>query len=194
MMEPQQVPGASRTSRSWVPRPLQQLLRRVQHNHALEHATITLLTQQYPGARVMGISGPTGFVLYSSLTAEEIIPAARQALSALKAGESWLAVHANCGTNLVITAMLTTMASLLGLGYGRRSKRGLLDVAQRLPQVVLFNAAALFFAEPVARWVQTNVTTDPDLGGTEISSFFTDFHGGLRRVRVQTRQLRESKG
>lgn len=174
-----------------MPKPLRHVFRRIQRNHALEHATINLLTQQYPGARVMGISGPMGFVLYSSLTAEEIIPTARKALSALKAGESWLAIHANCGTNIVITAMLTTAASLIGLGYGGRSRRGLLDLAQRLPQVVLLNAAALFVAEPVARWVQTNLMTDPNLGDFEISSVFTDFQGGLRRVRIHTRQVRE---
>lgn len=138
----------------------------------------------------MGISGPMGFVLYSSLTAEEIIPAARRALSALQAGESWLATHADCGTNLVITAMLTTVASLLGLGYGRRHRSDLRDLAERLPQTVLLNAVALFVAEPVARWVQMNLTTDPNLGDVEISSFFTDFQGGLRRVRVHTRQVR----
>jgi hypothetical protein len=169
------------------------LFGKIQRNHALEHATINLLTQQYPGARVMGISGPMGFALYSSLTADEVIPAVRQALTALQAGEAWLAVHENCGTNLVITAMMTTLASLLGLGYGRRSRRGLSDLVQRLPQVVLLNAAALAAAEPVARWVQTNWMTNPDLGDTEISSFFTDFQGGLRRVRVHTRQVRASQ-
>ena len=169
-------------------KPIKRLFRRVQRNHALEHATINLLSQQYPGARVVGFSGPMGFTLYSSLTAEQIISAARQALSALKAGESKLAVHENCGTNLVITAMLTTLATILGLGYGRRSRRGPLDLAERLPQAVLLNTVALAVAEPVSRWVQTNVTTDPVLDEVEISSFFTDYQGGRLRIRVHTRQ------
>ncbi|MCU0519979.1 MAG: DUF6391 domain-containing protein [Anaerolineae bacterium] len=192
-MELRNVSSPARANCLRLPRPLQRLFGKIQRNHALEHATINLLTQQYPGARVMGISGPMGFALYSSLTADEVIPAVRQALTALQAGEAWLAVHENCGTNLVITAMMTTLASLLGLGYGRRSRRGLSDLVQRLPQVVLLNAAALAAAEPVARWVQTNWMTNPDLGDTEISSFFTDFQGGLRRVRVHTRQVRASQ-
>lgn len=171
-----------------ISRPLLDLVRRIQRNHALEHATINLLTQQYPGARIVGISGPLGFALYSSLTAEEIVPAARRALSALQSGQSDLAIHASCGTNLVVTAVLTTLASFLGLGCGRRSKQSLSDLAQRLPQVVLLNAAALIFAEPIARWVQGHLTTDTDLATTEIASVFTDIQSGLHRVRVHTRQ------
>lgn len=161
------------------------MLQRVQRNHALEHATINLLSRRYPKANIMGFSGPLGFTLYSSLTAEEIIPAAREALRALKAGDAALAVHENCGTNLVITAMLTTSATLLGLGL--RSRRSFRDFLERLPQAVLLNAVALIFAGPLARWVQSNVTTDPDVRNVEIASFFTDYQGGLRRIRVHTR-------
>ncbi len=175
---------------SRISQPLLDLFRRIQRNHALEHATINLLTQQYPGARIVGISGPLGFSLYSSLTAEEIVPAARRALGALQSGESSLAIHANCGTNLVVTAVLTTVASFLGLGGNRRSRQSLSDLAHRLPQVVLLNVAALFLAEPVARWVQGHVTTNADLSTTEISAVFTDIQSGLHRVRVHTRQVR----
>jgi len=187
------VPSQSREKRLRIPKPLRDAFRRVQRNHALEHATINLLTRKHPGARVMGISGPMGFVLYSSLTAEDIIPVTRQALAALKSGQAGLAIHANCGTNLVITAILTTAASLLGLGHGRRSRRSLGDLVQRLPQTVLLNTVALSLSGPVASWVQANLMTDPDLGGTEISSIFTDFQGGLHRVRVHTRQVMGSR-
>jgi hypothetical protein len=157
----------------------------VQHNHALEHATINLLSRRYPKAQIVGLSGPLGFTLYSSLTAEEIIPAAREALRALRAGDVDLAVHENCGTNLVITASLTTLATLVGLGL--RSRRSFRQFLERLPQAVLLNTVALVAAGPLARWVQANVTTNPDVGGVEIASFFTDYQGGLRRVRVHTR-------
>ncbi|MBN1246964.1 MAG: hypothetical protein JXC32_04860 [Anaerolineae bacterium] len=168
---------------------------RIRQNHALEHATINLLSRRYADAQVMGVSGPAGFTLYSTLTAEEIVPTVRRALEALKGGESGLAVHAHCGTNLVITAGATTVATLLGLGYvpdllrekeaGRQ--RSWMGLVERLPQAVLLNAVALVAAMPVARWVQANVTTRAEVGDLEIASFFTDYRGGMNRVRVRTR-------
>ncbi len=171
-------------------------LQRVRQNHALEHATINLLSRRYPGSQVVGFSSPAGFTLYSSLTTEEINLAARQALGALKAGESQLAVHENCGTNLVITAALTTLATVVGLGAGhlgqgdgRSSRSRYLAFLERVPQAILFNVIALVVANPLARWVQSRVTTDPNLSQVEISSIFTDYHGTLRRVRVHTRRV-----
>lgn len=172
-------------------------LERTRQNHALEHATINLLTRRYGGAHVMGVSGPAGFTLYATLTAEEIVPAAQAALDALKAGDHALAIHENCGTNLVITAGFATLATILGLGYlpgrdgeGDESQRRVwLRFLERLPQAVLLNALALVFAAPVARWVQANVTTHGDVDDLEIASFFTDTQGGLNRVRVHTRRM-----
>ncbi|MGC9347051.1 MAG: DUF6391 domain-containing protein [Anaerolineae bacterium] len=163
---------------------LRKLLQRIQHNHALEHATINLLSRRYPKAQIVGFSGPGGFTIYTNLTAEEVVPAARQALRHLKDGEVALAVHDNCGTNLVVTAGLTTIATVIGLGL--RRKRRLLDVLERVPQAMLLNALAVMVATPLGHWVQTNVTTDPDVAGVEITSFVTDYQGSMRRVRVHT--------
>jgi hypothetical protein len=168
---------------------------RIRQNHALEHATINLLSRRFAGAHAMGISGPSGFTLYSTLTAEEIIPTARAALTALQGGAASLAVHENCGTNLVITAAATTLATLLGLGYipdplktrQESGRRAWLSFAERLPQAVLLNVVALIVATPVAHWVQANVTTSPDVDDLEIASVFTDYRGGMSRVRVRTR-------
>ena len=171
------------------------ILNRTRRNHALEHATINLLTRRHPGARVLGVSGPRGFSLYSNLGGEQVIPAARAALRELQAGNSRLALHENCGTNLVISAALTTLATLLGLRYSpvgppskRNPRRAWGDFLERLPQVILLNAMALTTAVPVARWVQANVTTDAGVADLEIASFFTDYHGGMGRIRVHTRR------
>jgi len=177
----------------------EQLLNRLRRNHALEHATINLLSRRHPGAHLVGVSGPQGFTLYSSMGAEDIIPVAREALRALRSGDAALAVHENCGTNLVITAVLTTLATILGLRYvpggartaTRDTDRAWWNFLERLPHAILLNAMALVVAMPVARWVQTNVTTSPDVEGLEIVSFFTDSQGGLSRIRVHTRLSRE---
>ena len=98
------------------------LWRHTRRNHALEHATINLLNQRYPDAHVVGLSDPFGFTIYTSLTAEEVVPATNQALSRLKAGETLLSLHQQCGTNLVVAAMLTTTASLIGLSHKANSE------------------------------------------------------------------------
>lgn len=165
---------------------LANLLRRVQRNHALEHATINMLSRRYPKAHLIGLSGPGGFTLLTSLTAEEIVPAVRQALAALKSGDVALAVHENCGTNLVVTAALTTLATFIGLGLQRKRKAR--DLLERVPQAMVLNALAVMAATPLGHWVQENVTTDSDVRDLEIASFFTDYQGNMRRIRVHTRQ------
>lgn len=162
------------------------LLQHVRRNHALEHATINLIAQQFPLAQVVGFSGPWGFTLYTSLTAEEIVPAVMKALQRLKAGESNLRIHANCGTNLAVTAMITVLVTLVGLGREATWRKR----AERFPNLVLLNVLALIIARPAGEWVQANITTDPDLTNVEIASIFTDYQGSLRRIRVHTRQVK----
>jgi len=157
----------------------------VRRNHALEHATLNLLGKQYPGAQAMGISGPLGFTIFTSLTAEEVVPAAMEALKKLKAGEGALRVHRNCGTNTVVTATLTTLATLLGIQGTKPSPRKFLE---RLPHLILLNVLALLVAPTLAEWAQGTLTTDSDLANVEIASVFTDYCRGLQRIRVHTRQ------
>jgi hypothetical protein len=160
-------------------------LDRIRRNHALEHATLNLLGRQYPGAQAMGMSGPRGFTIYTSLTAEEIVPAVMEALKRLKAGEAALRVHRHCGTNMVVTATLTTLATLLGI---QSTKPSLRKHIGRLPHLILLNVLALFVAPPLAEWVQGTLTTDPDLASVEVASVFTDYFRGMQRIRVHTRQ------
>jgi hypothetical protein len=171
-----------------------ELLTRTRRNHALEHATMNLLVRRYPDAQIAGMSGPLGFTLLSSLTGEQIIPTVRQALGSLKVGQGDLALHENCGTNLVVTAALTTVATLAGLGaYAlpqsreTRTPRGLLE---RLPRMVLLNVAALAAASPLSRWVQAKVTTNADVKDMEIASVVTDYRGRLHHISVHTRHGR----
>ncbi|MBN2392816.1 MAG: hypothetical protein JXR84_18945 [Anaerolineae bacterium] len=162
------------------------LVDRIRRNHALEHATLNLLGKQHPSAQAMGLSGPRGFTIYTSLTAEEIVPAVMEALKRLKAGEGTLRVHRNCGTNTIVTATLTTLATLFGIGGTKPSLRKSLE---RLPHLILLNVLALLAAPPLAEWVQGTLTTDPNVADVEIASVFTDYYRGLQRIRVHTRQI-----
>ncbi|HOT93261.1 MAG TPA: DUF6391 domain-containing protein [Anaerolineae bacterium] len=164
---------------------LTSLITRTRRNHALEHATLNLLSRAYPGAQAIGVSGPRGFTIFTSLTAEEVVPAVMEALKRLKAGEHGLRVHKNCGTNLVVTATLTTSATLVGI-RGQSTFRQRLE---RLPHLILLNVIALLVAPPLAEWIQAHITTDPNVDTLEIASVFTDHQNGLQRIRVHMRQI-----
>lgn len=164
---------------------LRSLLKRIRRNHALEHATLNLISNTFPHAQILGLSTPRGYTIYTSLTAKEVIPATMEALKRLQSGEGNLRVHQNCGTNLVVTAGLTTLATLIGIrGKTASPLRKHLD---RLPHLILLNVLALLAAPSLGEWVQANVTTDADLTGAEIDSVITDTYSGLQRIRVYTR-------
>ncbi len=162
------------------------LLRRIRRNHALEHATIELLNRRYPRAQIIGFSGPVGFKLYTSLSSKEVVPVVMQALKLLQAGRQELRVHANCGTNLVATATLTTLAATVGLHLGGRP-RTFLKRLERFPQAVLLSTLALVFARPVGVWLQRHVTTEANLEDSEIVAIFNDYGYGFHRFQVRTR-------
>ena len=94
-------------------------------NHALEHATLHVLAEKHPTQPMAGHSNPTGFFILGELPTDDIQSAAAQALARLRAGESELAIHPGCGTNLATTALLAgTLAWLVMRGahstFGRK--------------------------------------------------------------------------
>jgi hypothetical protein len=82
------------------------LIRAVRQNHALEHATIHVLSWRNPQTRIVGRSTPSGFFVYGPLDTQEVASAASEALARLQQGEAHLALHPRCGTNLVVTSVL----------------------------------------------------------------------------------------
>ena len=60
----------------------------VKQNHALEHATIVLLSKKYPDVRLSGISFASGFFVFGELPTEAILPTAQEALTLLRTTES----------------------------------------------------------------------------------------------------------
>ncbi len=164
---------------------LMKLLRRVRQNHALEHATITLLSQRHGYTQAFGISGPRGFTLLTNLSAEEVYPAVKEAHRLLKKGHSELAVHPNCGTNLLTAALLTTGVTLLRLAIGNERKFG--ERLERFVQLLLLNSIALAVARPLGAWMQEHLTVDPQLEDLQISSIMTHYMGDMQRIEIHTR-------
>jgi len=148
-----------------VARPFLQLpyIRRTRRNHGLEHATIHVLNQQ--GYRLSGRSDDAGFVILGRVPTDKLERAAHDALRRMRGGEHNLAVHPNCGTNLVTTGLLTSLAAMAGLtGANRR------DSFNRLPLVMVLVMGSILYSQPLGMSLQKHFTTEGDLGDMEILS------------------------
>jgi hypothetical protein len=164
---------------------LSTLIRRIRQNHALEHATIALLSGRQSNAQMVGFSGPLGFTLYTNLSMKEVYPAVQEALERLRRGEAALAYHPNCGTNLLTAALLTVgTTSLVLQGKPSANAQERLD---RVLKAILLNALALLLAPRLGMLVQAKLTVDSNIGDLEIASITTDSGSAFRRVYVQTR-------
>ncbi|MBA3827048.1 MAG: hypothetical protein H0X24_24540 [Ktedonobacterales bacterium] len=123
----------------------------VRENHALEHATIVLLSQQLPETRLAGVSIAAGFFIFGDVPTEKILPTAREALRRLRGDEPDLAIHERCGTNLAVAGLLTGLAAM--------SVTRLRKPYNTFNNVVLASTAALVVARPLGLLTQRFVTT-----------------------------------
>ncbi|RMF82767.1 MAG: hypothetical protein D6737_00745 [Chloroflexi bacterium] len=138
---------------------------RTRRNHGLEHATIHILARKVRGLRMAGRSSDTGFWLFGEAPTEAVEEAAYEALRRMQSGEHQLALHPNCGTNLVTTGVLTGLVALVGFaGVGRRK------AFDRLPTVVSLMMFAVLFSQPLGMSFQRYFTTAGDPGDMEIVS------------------------
>jgi Domain of unknown function (DUF6391) len=152
--------------------------RRIRQNHALEHATVTILTRRLPDLRLSARSSSRGFIIFSDLDPAVVRRAAGEALARLKAGEAELAIHPNCGTNLAVGTSLAMLGSLLALTAVRARVR----VASALASSV----AGIAVARPLGQVVQRHVTTLPDVQDVHIIAVTRRRRLGFATVEVQT--------
>jgi len=168
-----------------MPVPILSLLRRLRQHHALEHATIHVLTQRYPNLRVVGRSTPDGFALYGDLPTEGVLLAAQHALKRLQAGQRNLAIHPACGTNFVAAGALAGLGVFAVLTPRRRGWR---DWLSRLPTVLLVATVGTLLGQRVGILLQALVTTDPDVGSLRIAGVVREERGSLIVHRVRVRE------
>jgi hypothetical protein len=146
------------------------LIGAVRRNHALEHATMQVLTEKYKGVPMAGVSNPQGFLLVADLPTEIVTEAALEAEKRLKAGESQLAIHPHCGTNLVAPALAAWAAASLALWAGSGSKK------PRLPQFILALLTAVpvyLLARPLGPLLQKTLTTSAEQGSQRVTQVTT---------------------
>jgi hypothetical protein len=148
-------------------------------NHALEHATLHMLANTYKGS-MAGHSNPTGFFLFGDFSTPDVWASATEALERLREGESGLAIHAGCGTNMATTALLSaTLAwSVLRLAKSTLTRILLLPIA------VAFAVIGVLLARPLGPLLQQRITTEADMGNMQIIDIIP-IRKGVHRVITQ---------
>jgi hypothetical protein len=154
--------------------------RRIRQNHALEHATITILSGYVPDLRVCARSNSRGFTIFGDVDLGLLRRALDEALQRMQAGEAELAIHPNCVTNLVVGISLVAMGTLLGFTSSH--------TRTRIASTAFSSVAGMMAARPLGQLVQKHVTTLPDLQGVRVTKIFRRKILGLTTVEVRTVQ------
>ncbi len=160
------------------------VISRIRRNHGLEHATLHVLAEREPHSMLAGHSDMGGFWIIGDVPPEVLREALQEAIDRLRAGESRLAVHPNCGTNYAVAGIVTGVAGATAmLGAGRR----LVDKLNRLPIAAALATLALIFAQPLGLLIQKRVTTSGNPGPLEITNITHKQQGRMTVHRIQTR-------
>ena len=154
------------------------LSRRVRQNHALEHATVTILASDLPGLSVSARSNMRGFTIFADLDPMTVRRAADEAMERLRAGEAELAIHPNCGTNLAVGMSLALAGSLWSLTALRQRTR----LATALGSTI----ASFMVARPLGALAQRYLTTHPNLDDIRIVDVCSRQWLGRRVVETLT--------
>lgn len=141
------------------------VVRRTRRNHGLEHATIHILASRIKGLQMAGRSTDSGFVLIGEAPTETVEAAVHEALRRMRGGEHNLAIHPNCGTNLVTTGFLTTLVGVAGMSGASRK-----ESINRLPGVMILMMLTVLFSQPLGASLQKYFTTDGNPADLEVVS------------------------
>lgn len=156
---------------------------RTRRNHGLEHATLNLLAKSHPGQAFAGHSDGSGFWILGEISSEELTQVIGDALARLRMGNSGLAIHKNCGTNLLVSGFAAGLAGAAGLiGAGNKTR----DKFERIPLITLFGVAALLISRPLGPLLQREVTTNADPGELRIQTISRHMLNGMPAHRIRT--------
>lgn len=149
---------------------------RVRRNHGLEHGTVHMLNRQR--YVLSGISTGDGFLLLGDVPTDKVTRAVEEALRRFAKGEKNLAVHPNCGTNLVVSG--TLMTTIGALGFVGTTKR---QAWERFSLVMMGMTLAGMVSLPLGLKVQEYITTSGEMGDLQLR------HVGRHEVRLGKRTL-----
>ena len=86
---------------------------RIRRNHALEHATLSILGRKTAQLSAAGYSDTSGFFIIGNVSTDQLREATTEALHRLQAGEAHLAIHPFCGTNFAAASAPGVIPSLV---------------------------------------------------------------------------------
>ncbi|MCP4538036.1 MAG: hypothetical protein GY832_12910 [Chloroflexi bacterium] len=160
---------------------------RVRRNHALEHATIQVLSERLHDLRLLGRASLWGYFIYGDIPTEAVISAAQEGLQRLRAGQRQMAIHPNCGTNLAVAGVLAGLGAFLALG-GLSSNRdkSFWDRLARLPLAFTAATMGIIVAKPLGPTIQARVTTQANVGDMRIVGVTRETKAGIIVHHVRT--------
>lgn len=158
-------------------------LTRIRRNHGLEHATLHVLSRKLPRKNLAGYSDARGYWIIGDVPTDVLQAAAQEALDRLRAGESNLAVHPDCGTNFVTSGVLAGVAGAAAmLGAGPRVR----DKFERLSLAAMMATIVLILSRPLGFLLQANVTTSGKPGSMRIVQVLPSMRNQVAVHRVLT--------
>ncbi len=150
----------------------------VRRNHALEHATVSLLIARLgPDLRLVGRATGDGFFIYGNLPPQALADSAQEGLARLKRGEAFWAVTPLCGTNLATAGILASLSTLAVVGNSARK--------DKIGSAIVAGIAAVTIAQPLGKLIQKHITTSADLSDTEIVSIESRSRGRYHKVKTR---------
>lgn len=156
---------------------LQKWVRATRQHHALEHATLQLLAARDAFTAGGGVSDPGGFTLMGDMNVADTETAVADALAALRDGNSHLAIHPQCGSNLLTQAGLCLCVALQFFGPRRKRTFPLLVTA------LCGFLAAILGGRILGPYLQL-YTTLSDVADREVKDVFPISVLGRRCMRV----------
>ncbi len=166
---------------------IRQVLDRIRQHHAVEHATIHILSQRLPDRPLAGHSDSHGIRVLGPVPTTSVQAAVEEALRRLP-HEPELAVHPLCGTNLVVGGTMAGLLSLFVL-VGLENERRPWRLLQALPRLITAATAAFALARFAGPYVQRHWTTMVPAGDLVIDSVRPQQVGNytLHRVKFRAR-------
>ncbi len=138
---------------------------RTRWNHALEHATIHILSRMLPYTSMAGRSSAKGFFIYGDLPTKELTQAVQEAIDRIQSGERQLAIHPNCGTNMVTSAVLAAGATMISTASTKRR-----ELVERVPAGILGAMIGMIVGQVVGLRLQARLTTATNFHHARIAS------------------------
>ncbi len=155
----------------------------IRKNHALEHATIRVLSNRFPHISMAGYSDQKGFWIIGDVNGEDLRTAVDEAVKRLNEGESQLAFHPNCGTNFAVMGIAAGLAAWVASLGAKPNWKNRFD---RLPNMILFSTAAMIFSQPYAHQIQIRFTTKAAIGSLRVLRIEDSSRGSIPAHRIYT--------